>query len=98
MAAYGNYVAERRRGGNLWKLELAQRNAYAIRALLGDDAGAIAMLRSQVGRPGFRIHSIRNSLEMIPLWDHPDFIALVADRATNAPLPLETPVANPAQR
>ena len=59
-------------------------------ALLGDRSKAIAELKRQARLPGFYIHEGRLALQLASLWKHPDFIALVSDPETNAPLPLTT--------
>jgi TolB-like protein len=98
MAAFDKYVAARAPSGNQWQVELAQRRVCFLQALLRDDAAAIASLRKQSRRPGFQVHDTRLALEFALLWNHPDFIALVADPATNAPLPLDTRVSESAAR
>jgi TolB-like protein len=59
-----------------------------LHALLGDRGEFAASIRKQLTRPGSRIHEFRNSASFIPFADDPEFKAIVADPASNAPLSL----------
>jgi tetratricopeptide (TPR) repeat protein len=97
LQAFDKDIASTREGGNLWVLELYRRRRVYLDALLGDHAAALAELARQSRLPGFLIHDERVKLDLALLWDRPEFLALVADPATNAPLPLDTPVSPPAR-
>ena len=60
-----------------------------IYALLGERARALKLLREQAKRPTILVPNLwRIVLYYFPLWDDPEFQALVNDPATNAPLPI----------
>ncbi|HSI53073.1 MAG: adenylate/guanylate cyclase domain-containing protein [Ramlibacter sp.] len=84
--------------GNLnWNAIRKRRRAW-VHALLGDHDEAIAQLKRYSRLSGFYIHDERLVPQLVPLWKHPGFVALVNDPATNAPLPLDTPVAESPAR
>jgi adenylate cyclase len=91
LAAMEKAVRARAPSGNQYSTELQRRRLAYVHALLGNSAEAIAMLRRQARCPGFHIHEARVTLPLASVWNHPDFLALVADPATTAPLPLDTP-------
>ncbi|HUR88603.1 MAG TPA: hypothetical protein VMZ74_05900, partial [Ramlibacter sp.] len=93
-SAFDKNLASTAAGGNLWALELSRRSRVYLDALLGDD-GVVSELARQSRLPGFFIHDHRVRLELAHLWDRPEFLALVADPVSNAPLPLDTPVSGP---
>jgi hypothetical protein len=70
-----------------WRNEDEER--AAIHALLGEREQALESIRRSLQRPGGYIHSYRFNLYFFPLWDDPEFLALVSDPASNAPLPLD---------
>ncbi len=86
------------KSANQYIIEIQRRRRALMHALLGDHDEAISQLRRQSRLPGFYIHDMRVSLPLAPLWKHPDFIALVNDPATNAPLPLDTPLSENRNR
>jgi hypothetical protein len=90
-ATFDRFVVSER-SGNQYIIELTRRQRADVHALLGDADTAVEMLQRQSRHPGFFIHSIRLRLTFVRLWEHPSFAALVADPATNAPLPLDTPL------
>ena len=83
-------VAGAGKSGNLYMAELVRRDGVSVHALLGQRDKALEMLRDEVKRPGALIHDRRVSLMLASLWDDPDFLAIVNDPASVAPLPLTT--------
>jgi TolB-like protein/class 3 adenylate cyclase/Tfp pilus assembly protein PilF len=63
-------------------------DALALHALLGELDQAQAEAARLVRLPGMYVHDMTVSLELAPLWDTPAFRALIADPASNAPVPL----------
>ena len=91
-AAFDKAVALTVPGGNQFVIELTRRRRTWVECLLGDREQAMASLKRQSRSPSFYVHEVRLALQLAPLWKDAAFIALVADPATNAPLPLNTPL------
>lgn len=87
-AAFEGSVKGALSGGNLFLGERVKNRIVGVHALLGETAQANAELRKRLPHPGTFIHDLRVSLELAPLWDDPEFKRIVADPASNAPLPL----------
>ncbi|MEZ0308625.1 MAG: tetratricopeptide repeat protein, partial [Ramlibacter sp.] len=98
LSAFDLAVERAKPSGNLFELDRLRRRRVDVLALLGDHDEALAMLKRFVKLPGFYINEARTSLPLASLWKHPGFIALVNDPASNAPLPLGTPVFDNTQR
>lgn len=92
LAAFQRAVASVEKGGDRFSTESIRQRVYAVQALLGDTAQALEGLARQVKRPGFFVHEQRMNLPFASLFDDPGFASLVNDPASNAPLPLETPL------
>jgi Tfp pilus assembly protein PilF len=65
-----------------------RRHLLDLHAMLGDLDRANAEAARQVRLPSAFVHEWRASVELAALWDTPAFKALVADPASNAPLPV----------
>ncbi|HSI47712.1 MAG TPA: hypothetical protein VLA61_05560, partial [Ideonella sp.] len=98
MRAFDGAVEATKATGDLYFLELIRRRRAEVFAMLGEHEEALVMLKRHSRLPGFYIHELRNHLPLVSLWKHPGFIALVNDPASNAPLPLGTPVFDNTQR
>jgi len=85
-ALHARYVESQRVTGNLWWLETAQREVLALHALLGDRKAALAEAARQLKLPGVRPYNFLNEIVVAPLWDDPEFLALINDPANNAPV------------
>ena len=70
-----------------WRNEDSER--AALHALLGERELALESIRRSLQRPGGYVHAYRFNLYFFTLWDDPEFLAMVNDPASNAPLPLD---------
>jgi hypothetical protein len=60
-----------------------------IHALLGDREHALDSIGQLLKRPGVQVGRVRTNVYFFALWDDPQFLALVSDPASNAPLPFD---------
>ncbi len=98
-SAFDNALAiAERTDRNQFSVEITRRRRAYLEALLGDKEHALARLRRQSALPGFHIHDERYALQLVPLSSHPEFVALVDDPATNAPLPFDAPLSDAPKR
>lgn len=74
------------RRGNTALVELMQRERLQLHALLGDRKEALAELSRQLSLPGTFPHELRIDLTLASLWDDSEFLKLVNDPASNAPI------------
>jgi TolB-like protein len=85
-AALAQAVAVQIGEGNLCAAAQVQKRSASLYALLGERKAAIAEVAQQLHFHSSHVHDLRLQLDLVTLWNDPEFKALMDDPMNNAPI------------